>query len=427
MTWNDKIGTQEQDQRTYENTAEARRVTQVDKTGTLIDDSNPLPTTQQLKIDTVIEDTAFDLNASVYDESDTPTYDYIIDNVTFDFTTAESRTITITSDNGTEIYKATNTNLSVAIGSINFGQASGQSFRIQITQTAGACSVDVTAQIKNSPVALTADPVIAAGTNVIGRVNSESEFYMNISQRKIPGHTHINKFGHNHSATTGDDVWGGGGVYGFYPTAAVNVDIVSTSISDDTGGVGAIQVLVKGLDSNWDEQEELITLNGTGVVQMTKTFIRLFRAFVYEAGTSNSNAGNITVYARSTGSGLTAGDVGIYIGAGDGQTLHCIYTIPNGKTGYFIKGYVGLSNTDKNGQDGAFRWLMRLNNGLNGAWLTQGEVGLVNIGSSYWQYKYGVPAGEIPEKTDIRINLVSASDTMDTVGGFDIVLVEDGY
>jgi hypothetical protein len=135
-----------------------------------VSSDNPLPTTQQLKVDTVIEVSAFDLNASSFSETVTPSYDYIIDNVSFEFTTAESRTITITSDNGSKIYEATSTNLSVVVSQINFGQATGQSFTVAITQTAGACSVDVTANIKNSPVALTADPVLATGTNSVGYV-----------------------------------------------------------------------------------------------------------------------------------------------------------------------------------------------------------------------------------------------------------------
>ena len=246
-----------------------------------------------------------------------------------------------------------------------------------------------------------------------------------IARGLVDGASHVNKFGHNHTAGTGDDIWGGDGTYPFFPTAAVDVDIVSTSTDDDAGGTGAIQVLVQGLDVNWEEQQETVTLNGTGVVQLTKTYVRMFRAFVLEAGTSNSNAGNITAYARATGSGVTAGDVGIFIGAGGGQTQQCIYTIPAGKTAYFVKGYVGLAIDAKTSEDGIFRWLMRLNNGLNGAWLAQGEVGLVNLGAGYWQYEYGVPAGPIPEKTDIRIELTSASATFDTVGGFDLILFDD--
>ncbi|WP_298752981.1 hypothetical protein [uncultured Arcobacter sp.] len=143
--------------------------------GQTVTSGNPIPTTQQLKIDTVINDTTYDLNAAAYSKAVTPTYDYIIDNVSFEFSTTESRTITITSDNGSKIYESTSTNLSVVLSSINFGQASGQSFTVAITQTAGACTVDITANIKNSPVALTADPVIAEGTNTIGYVGIKDE------------------------------------------------------------------------------------------------------------------------------------------------------------------------------------------------------------------------------------------------------------
>ena len=254
----------------------------------------------------------------------------------------------------------------------------------------------------------------------------QTNYMLEVAKGNVTGHSAINKFGHNPAATTGEDVWGAGGTYPFYPTAAVAVDIVSTSTADDDGSTGAIQVTVQGLDTNWEEQTETITLNGTGVVEMSKTFVRLFRAFVLEAGTGNVNAGDITVYARSTGSGVTAGDVGIYIGTGRGQTQHAIYTVPSDKTAYFLKGYVGLTSPTNTAEDGTFLWMMRLNTtGVNGAWLIQGEAGLVHIGSSYWIYEYGVPAGPIPGKTDIRITIEQASTTFDTVGGFDLILVDN--
>lgn len=256
----------------------------------------------------------------------------------------------------------------------------------------------------------------------MSRIGS-TEFYLEVAKGNVEGHSHINKFGHNPNTTDGDDVWGGGGVYVFYPTAAVAVDIVST----DAEVNGAIQVLVQGLDTNWDLQEESVTLNGVGVVQLNNTYIRLFRAFVIEAGNLNTNVGDITVYARATGSGVTVGDVGIHISAGDGQTLQCIYTVPNGKTAYFIKGYVGMSTSDKTAENAILRWMGKMNNGLNGAWLVQGEMGLVNLGSGHWQYEYGVPAGPLPEKTDVRILMESGSGTFDTVGGFDLILVDDGF
>jgi hypothetical protein len=251
------------------------------------------------------------------------------------------------------------------------------------------------------------------------------DFYTEVAKGNVKGHSHINKFGDNPTAEAGDDIWGGGGTYPFFPTAAVAVDIVSTSTDDDAGGIGAIQVIVQGLDANWEEQQETVTLDGLGIVQLTKTYVRLFRAWVHEAGSSNTNAGVITAYARATGSGVTAGDVGIYITVGAGQTLQTIYTIPAGKTAYFIKGYVAIAIDVQTAENGVFRWLMKLNNGVNGAWLVQGEIGCVNSGSSHWQYEYGVPAGPLPEKTDIRIELTTASAIFDAVGGYDLLLVDN--
>ena len=99
--------------------------------------------------------------------------------------------------------------------------------------------------------------------------------------------------------------------------------------------------------------------------------------------------------------------------------------VPAGKTAYFVKGYVAMMNTDKNGTDATFKWYMRGNNGGPYCWQTKGEVGLVNIGNSYWIYEYGIPAGPIPAKTDVRIAMTQASETHSVEGGFDLLLVDN--
>ncbi|GAG85514.1 unnamed protein product, partial [marine sediment metagenome] len=87
---------------------------------------------------------------------------------------------------------------------------------------------------------------------------------------------------------------------------------------------------------------------------------------------------------------------------------------------------VNLSTSVKTQEDGTFRWLLRVNAfGPGGAWLVQGEAGLTNLGSNWWIYDYGVPAGPIPEKSDIRIELTAGSTTFDTVAGFDLILIDD--
>lgn len=250
--------------------------------------------------------------------------------------------------------------------------------------------------------------------------NLTPDFLIQVALGLVPGYSSVNKFGHNPAvATAGEDIWTGGGDYDFFPTTAQAMEVSSSSSSDSAAGTGARTVILYGLDENWEEQSETVTLNGTTPVALANTYIRMFRGVVLTAGTASENLGDIEVEAS------VGGETAIFITAGDGQTQQAIYTIPAGKTGLFVKGYVAMSNDNKNGEDAGFKWLMKLNNGLNGAWQTKGQIGLVNIGTSNWQYEYGIPAGMIPEKTDIRIRCYKASATIEAEGGFDLLLKDN--
>lgn len=246
------------------------------------------------------------------------------------------------------------------------------------------------------------------------------DFYFDVASGNIPGLSSINKFGHNPAvATGGEDVWSGGGTYAFYPDTARTMEIVSDSAADSIGGVGALTVIVYGLDSNWLEISDTVTMEGTTEVLLTNKYIRMYRAVVITAGSYEINKGDISIRDTSDT------PIGAYITADDGQTQQAIYTVPAGKSAYFIKGYVAMQNDDKNGEDAAFRWKARPNNGGNGAWQTKGHISLVNIGSSWWQYQYGVPAGALPEKTDIKIECYETSDESGATAGFDLILVDN--
>ena len=247
---------------------------------------------------------------------------------------------------------------------------------------------------------------------------------LEIAKGNVAGTKAINKFGHNPSVTTGtdpEDVWGGGGLYAFYPTTAQSLELVSDSTDDDAAGIGALTVQVYGLDENFLEVDETVILDGIVPVALTEnTYIRMYRAIVLTAGTSETNVGNIFIQIAA------GGTVGAYIGAGDGQTQQAIYTVPEGKSAYFTKGYVGISKAGGAAAASAeFKWKARPNNGYIGAWQTQGQMEVVTSGSSHWQYEYGVPNGPIPARTDIRIECVEVSATLGVVGGFDLILVDD--
>ena len=266
------------------------------------------------------------------------------------------------------------------------------------------------------------DRTVILGVNSDGSIQlpviAQVPFLDAVAFGLVDGYGIVNKFGHNPEATTGEDMWPGGGAYTFYPTNAQSVWAVSDSASDDTSSTGAHTVIFYGLDSDWLEASETVTMDGATSVALTNTYNRLFRGVVLTIGTAESNVGNISVTN-------SAGVVGIYIAASDGQTQQAIYTIPADKSAVFKKGYVALRNDTFQGESGDFKWQMRLNNGTTGAWQTKGQMGLVNIGSSWWQYEYSGPAGIIPGKTDIRIIQSNATDTMDSVAGYDLLLKDN--
>ena len=121
-------------------------------------------------------------------------------------------------------------------------------------------------------------------------------------------------------ATTLETVWNGPAANPFLPTSAAVLNITS-----DVAGDTAIPVTIQGLDADYREIEETVTLNGTTIVNTTQQFIRVNRAF--NSGSTEAT-GNISI---NHGANVLA-----YIAAGYNQTLTSQYTVPAGKTLYLF-------------------------------------------------------------------------------------------
>ena len=252
------------------------------------------------------------------------------------------------------------------------------------------------------------------------------DFFFDVSDGKVPGHSAIQKFGHNAAVpTTGADVYAGLGTYGFYPLVAQTMEMASDDPLDNATGAlaGAWTVIVFGLDFNWRPISEIVTLTGTAPVQLQNQYVRMYRGIVLQAGTNETNLGNLSVRIAPHAVGTTA----VYIAAGDGRTQQAIYTTPANTRSHFVKGYVGMADPNKFAEVAQFKWKARPNDLPNGAWSTSGQMSLVSLGSGHWQYKYGCPVGPLAGKTDIRIECFSTTATMGVVGGFDMITVKDGY
>jgi hypothetical protein len=233
--------------------------------------------------------------------------------------------------------------------------------------------------------------------------------------------TPVFKFGFNSAvANTGETIWAQGGLY-TWQAAAATVSVTSSSTDDDstpTPGTGALTVVLEGLDANYVEQSETIILNGTTVVNSTKTYLRLHRMYVATAGTGLTNAG--VIYAATSGDTYTtpgvpntATKIMSTIAAGEGQTLQAFYTVPAGYTAY-LTDIMGGSVDGNNATTLDVR-----KREFGGAFRTRHKF---VVFKSTVQLHYNIPL-VLPEKTDLEMRGTSAAGTPDVDSSFNLLLV----
>lgn len=226
--------------------------------------------------------------------------------------------------------------------------------------------------------------------------------YLDVARGSISNSKIVHKFGANFDIDQGTDpesVWTGGGVY---PWASLSSAETIYCLSTDAGDTTTLTI--EGLDANYDEISETVTLTGTSAVTTINTFLRVFR-MTYDA----TNVGTITARTVSA-----SGTVVAQIDAGYAQTLMAVYTVPAGFTAYLV----ALDATI----DGTKTCQMLMYHRLFGK-----PFRIAHVAESDGHYRYDFTAPlTVPEKTDIdiRINEVSGNDARVTAN-FDLVLIKD--
>jgi hypothetical protein len=152
------------------------------------------------------------------------------------------------------------------------------------------------------------------------------------SRGLIPGQQAILKFGSNHDVGTAalEDVWMAGGIYP-WPLSAQPLQVRAGGNAADTGaGAGARTIRIVGLDTNFNEITEDLTLAGAAASLPTaQSFRRVNQASVQTAGTyGGANVGTIIV--ENTVS-LT---ILAQIDAQFARARQSMYTVPLGRSLY---------------------------------------------------------------------------------------------
>ena len=169
----------------------------------------------------------------------------------------------------------------------------------------------------------------------ISRMGTIEPFELQLSRGQITGHKLVTISGYNPDIdTTWESLIPSGGFIA-YPATAVQMKVSSSSASDTAAGVGARTVTITGLDGNWNELSETVTLNGQTTVLTTSLFFRVNGLSVASAGTSLANVGDIYFGNGVVTAGVPA-TIYDMIPAGFNNRQTHAYSVPAGYTGYIV-------------------------------------------------------------------------------------------
>lgn len=211
---------------------------------------------------------------------------------------------------------------------------------------------------------------------------------LQVSRGLIRGSVARNIFGYQTSVTTSFiPAWEFASAYA-YPGSAITMTVTSASGSDD-----GKTLLILGLDANYAEISDVVTINGAGDINTNIPFFRINDVILTSGGT---NVGLITIQ----NTGKTVNYAGIR--AGDGRNQASIYTVPADKC-FFLYRIDAFSNDSTASKPGLFRNFSQNSNGQKYNVARTTFFNQMNIQRRI-PFKYN-------EKTDIQFQLQTASGT----------------
>ncbi len=234
------------------------------------------------------------------------------------------------------------------------------------------------------------------------RVSSMPYAY-DIAEELIPDHFSGNKFGHNGTvAATHETIWSNSTLYA-YMTTADQLEILSSNDEDGGAGTdtGALTMDIFGLDTNYAEISETITLNGSTVVLSSNSYLRIYRAIVRTAGSTGWNIGTITIRDQDTDTTRAT------IEPFKNQTLMAMWTIPAGHTGFITAWYGGTTLNKATEVELYIR-------PFDEVFQVKRNMHLVQ---SSWGERFDFPE-RVTEKSDIELRAIASGGGGDVSAGF---------
>ena len=239
----------------------------------------------------------------------------------------------------------------------------------------------------------------------ISKLGSSEPFELQVAQGQIAYHEHIYKFGQNSVVGNSvETIWQQGGLYS-YPPSATTMTVSSSDTNDTSAGTGARTVQIAGLDGDYNEISETITLNGQTAVTTTNSFLRVNRALVLTAGSGGSNAGIIYVGTGTVTAGVPANVYTTINGDGTNQSLQAFWTVPANYNAYIYQTNISTGNSSNTP---AVLKTLLVARPYGGVFNTK-ELIVLTDGNHLQNYSFPIT---LTEKTDIEFRAESSSGSV---------------
>ena len=226
----------------------------------------------------------------------------------------------------------------------------------------------------------------------VTRAGAYEPFDLQVARGQIYGHSTVSIFGYQPSVGTSSiAVWENASAYTF-PASASTMVVASGSATDN----GAT-VLVVGLDANWNQIQETVTI-ATGGTTTVNSYLRINNLFLATpASGQTTNVGQITIKVSTT----TYGQINV----GIGKSQNAWYSVPANYDFYLDQ--VEINTTNNYTGSAIVTYNVQATNNVTGVTLSVLQQPFVSIFTITRPnpFKY-------IQKTDLQFQLKASSGTI---------------
>ncbi len=160
--------------------------------------------------------------------------------------------------------------------------------------------------------------------NLFSQSGTPNDFILEVLAGNIPGYTLINVLGNNDalSGAPAKTLWDDDSDYITPLVAAATTIESSDNVADLLAGTGLQKAEVFYLDSNFEEQSEVIDMNGSTPVPLSENAIAVNSILATQVGSGGFNVGQIKVEI--------GGNPAAFIRALENRSDGGVYTVPSG-------------------------------------------------------------------------------------------------